>query len=265
MTPKPRNPGGGTGPGGTSPKGKPSQVHGSIDAGKGITSAQQATAKVAQAGRPGGSGNGQVTTPSHIPTQPARPAQPNTPTRPTSPPDTGDVHLNDTAKQHILHGDGGRQGGHLAGTGFSKKTEFPKDWDGAKILDAAYQVTQNGQMVKGPFPTKDANGDVRWAYNYEGVVDGVTVRTTVFADNGEIRTAFPPNDSDPGVIKNPASPNPPPAGIPQSEPPRYSNPAVGGDGSWTWEGPKGDRIIRVVQDAQGNVTTTDLGPYQKKK
>ncbi|MFE9745363.1 hypothetical protein ACFYOT_10695 [Saccharothrix saharensis] len=41
-------------------------------------------------------------------------------------------------REHIAHGDGGRQGGHLAGTGFSKKTEFPKGWDEAKILDSAY-------------------------------------------------------------------------------------------------------------------------------
>jgi hypothetical protein len=264
MTPKPKNPGGGT-PGDGTTTGKPSTTHGTINAGKGISSAQEATAQVAQAGRPGGSGTpGSTTTPSHIPTGSTKPTQPNTPTPPTNPPDNGDVHLPDIANQHILNGDGGRQGGHLAGTGFSKKTEFPKDWDGEKILDAAYQVTQQGPPVKGPFPTKDADGNVRWAYNYEGQVDGVTVRTTVFADNGEIRTAFPPNASDPGVIENPAAPNPPPKGIPQANPPRYSHPDVGGDGSWTWEGPKGDRIVRVVQDAEGNVTTTDLGPHKKK-
>jgi len=94
-------------------------------------------------------------------------------------------------------------------------------------------------------------------------VDGVEVKTTVLAD-GEIRTAYPPNSSDPGVITNPPAPNPAPSGIPQANPPRYSHPDVGGDGSWTWEGPKGGKIIRVVQDAQGNVTTTVLGDYKKK-
>ncbi|OLF16200.1 EndoU domain-containing protein [Actinophytocola xanthii] len=259
MTPKPKNPGSGGGTGGTGPKGRPSQVHGSINAGKGVSSAQQAITQAAHAGRPG-AGSGGTTTPAHIPTKATKP--PAT-TKPTAPPSANDIHLPDIANTHILRGDGGRQGGHLAGTGLSKKTEFPKDWDGAKILSAAYQVTQ-GPPVKGPFPTKDADGNVRWAYNYEGVVDGVTVRTTVFADNGEIRTAFPTNPADPGVIENPAAPNPPPKGIPQSEPPRYSHPDLGGDGSWTWEGPKGDRVVRVVQDAQGNVTTTDLGPYKKK-
>ncbi len=265
MTPKPKNPGG-NGTQGNGSTGKPSTTHGSINAGNGITSAQTATGQVAQAGRPGGSGPpGSTTTPSHIPTTSTRPAQPGSSTPPANPPNASDVHLPDIANQHIINGDGGRQGGHLAGTGFSKKTEFPKDWDGDKILDAAYQVTQQGPPVKGPFPTKDADGNVRWAYNYEGQVDGVTVRTTVFGDNGEIRTAFPPNASDPGVIENPAAPNPAPKGIPQANPPRYSHPDVGGDGSWTWEGPKGGRIVQVVQDAAGNVTTTDLGPHNKKK
>jgi hypothetical protein len=265
MTPKPKNPGGGGNTPGNGTN-KPSTTHGSINAGKGITSAHTAIQTTATAGRPGGSGTpGSTTTPSHIPTTTTRPIQPNQPTPPANPPANSDVHLPDIANQHILNGDGGRQGGHLAGTGFSKKTEFPADWDGPKILDAAYQVTQQGPPVKGPFPTKDADGNVRYAYNYEGVVDGVTVRTTVFADTGEIRTAFPPNATDPGVIQNPAAPNPAPQGIPQSNPPRYSNPAVGGDGSWTWEGAKGDRVIRVVQDASGNVTTTDLGPNPKKR
>lgn len=259
--PKPK----GTGGGNTHPPGRPSQVHGNINAGKGVSSAQQAIAAAAQAGRPRGVA-GQTTTPANIPTTTTKPPVPVTPTTPSSlPPTRDDIHLNDTAKQHILDGDGGRQGGHLAGTGFSNKTEFPVGWDGPKILDAAYQVTQTGKVMRGPYPTKDADGNIRHAYDYEGQVDGVTVKTTVFADNGEIRTAYPPNPSEPGVIHNPPAPVPPPAGIPQSEPPRYSNPAAGGDGSWTWEGPKGDRIIRVVQDAQGNVTTSDLGPYQKKR
>jgi hypothetical protein len=48
------------------------------------------------------------------------------------------------------------------------------------------------------------------------------------------------------------------------DPPRYSHSDLGDDGNWTWEGPKGDKIIRVVLDAQGNVTTTVLGDYKKK-
>ncbi|MEH0934218.1 EndoU domain-containing protein [Micromonospora psammae] len=162
-----------------------------------------------------------------------------------------------------MEGDGGRQGGHLAGTGFSKKTEFPKDWDEARILDATHQVTQQGPPARGPYLTQDADGNPAWAYDYKGVIDGVEVKTIVLA-GGEVRTAFPTDPDDPGGITNPTAPNPAPKGVPTGNPPRYSHPDVGGDGSWTWEGPKGNKIIRVVQDAQGNVTTTVLGDYRKK-
>lgn len=84
------------------------------------------------------------------------------------------------------------------------------------VLD---QVTQQGPPVKGPYLTKDANGNPAWAYDYKGTVDGVEVKTTVLAD-GEIRTAYPPNGADPGVITNPSAPNPAPSGVPVSNPPR---------------------------------------------
>ncbi|MFG1914834.1 EndoU domain-containing protein [Micromonospora sp. NPDC048898] len=252
---KPGKPGGGSGgTGGGGGAGKPPKSYGGINAGKGIASAQQATGQAAQQGHPPGVGQGPGNT---------RPARPTPPPAPTTPPTAGGIHHSDASRKHIIEGDGGRQGGHLAGTGFSNKTEFPTSWDEAKILDAAHQVTQQGPPNKGPYPTKDADGNPAWAYDYVGVVDGVQVKTTVLAD-GEIRTAFPPDKTDPGVISNPPAPNPAPQGIPMGNPPRYSNPDVGGDGSWTWEGPKGNKIIRVVQDDQGNVTRTELGDYKKK-
>jgi Bacterial EndoU nuclease len=254
MPPKPKKPGGGGNGNGST--GKPPQTHGSINAGQGITSALTATAEVTNKGKVGG-GSGQQ------PTTPGTSNKPSPPTKPIQPPTATDIRHSDRSRQHIIHGDGGRQGGHLAGTGFSKKTEFPQSWGEAKILDAAYQVTQQGPPAKGPYLTKDADGNPAWAYDYSGTVDGVEVKTTVLA-NGEIRTAYPPNSADPGVITNPPAPNPAPSGIPMGNPPRYSHPDVGGDGSWTWEGPKGDKIIKVVQDAQGNVTTTVLGDYKKK-
>jgi hypothetical protein len=260
MTGKPRTPGGGGTPSGT-PKKKPSQQHGNINAGAGVSSATKAAATTAQAGTPGG-GSSNPGTPAGKPGNKQSTKKP-LPAKPTTPPKADDIHHSEKSKEHIVHGDGGKQGGHLAGTGFSNKTEFPKGWDEAKILAAAHQVTQSGQPVAGPMPAKDADGNPVWAYNYEGMVDGVLVRTTVLSD-GEIRTSFPPNAADPGVILNPPAPTPAPQGIPQGIPPRYSNPATGGDGSWTWEGPKGDRVVKIVQDAQGNVTKTDLGPYKKK-
>ncbi|MEU5784611.1 EndoU domain-containing protein [Micromonospora lupini] len=232
-----------------------------------ISGGNPATGRVSQQRRPAGSSGSGATTaapkqPSTPPTPPA-PTQPSRPPAPTRPPNPGDIRYTDASKKHIVKGEGGRQGGHLAGTGLPGKTEFPKNWDESKIRDAVLQVTQQGPPMKGPYLTKDADGNRRWAYDYEGVVNGVKVKTTVLAD-GEIRTSYPTDPSDPGVIRNPNAPTPAPQGIPNSTTPRYSNPAVGGDGSWTWEGPKGRKIIRVVQDAQGNVTTTELGDYNKR-
>ncbi|MPZ80367.1 MAG: hypothetical protein GEV28_08215 [Actinophytocola sp.] len=129
------------------------------------------------------------------------------------------------------------------------------------MLDAAHQVTQSGPPSKGPYPTKDVNGEPAWAYDYTGQVDGVTVKTTVLA-NGEIRTAYPPNGADPGAITNPPAP-PAPSGSPLGNPPRYSHPDVGGDESWTWRGNKGGRDIEMVIDANGKETRTDHGPFKK--
>ncbi|MEV4656800.1 hypothetical protein [Micromonospora sp. NPDC049301] len=232
-----------------------------------ISSGEPTTARISQqrhrAGSSGSGATNSAPTQRNGPPTPPTPPQPTLPPAPTRPPNPGDIRYTDASKKHIIEGEGGRQGGHLAGTGLSDKTEFPKTWVEPKIRDAAIQVTQQGPPVKGPYPSRDAGGNPRWAYDYEGVVDRVKVKTTVFAD-GEIRTSYPPDTSDPGVIKNPNAPTPAPPGIPSSVAPRYSNPAVGGDGSWTWEGPKGNKIIRVVQDAQGNVTTTVLGDYKKK-
>lgn len=258
--------GDGSGDGSTPPK-----KVGTVDAGTSVSSAQTAVQRLIDGGTPGQAAG--ATTPSHIPTSSTKPPTPGQSGDPTTPPKPEDIHLPPGGKEHILDGDGGRQGGHYPGTGFSKKTEFPKGWDADKIQNAAYEVTQSGNLVKGPVWTKDADGNIRPSYNYEGVVDGVTVRTTVFGDNGEIRTAFPPNagevdGSGNPVIKNPPAPNPqstPPApsGIPMSEPPRYSNPDAGGDGSWVWQGPKGNEIIRVIQHPDGTVERTVLGPYKK--
>lgn len=255
MAPKPKTPGGGGGGNTPNTGGKPPQTHGNINAGSGITSAQNATGQAMNAGLPNA---GQGTNPQPVPNTPN-----GYPPPPTAPPGAASIHHSAASETHITVGDGGKQGGHLAGTGLAGKTEFPNGWDGPKILDAAHQVTQQGPPVTGPKPTKDANGNPAWAYNYEGVVDGVTIRTTVLS-TGEIRTAFPTNASDPGVILNPSAPSPAPSGIPQGVAPRYDHPDVGGTGSWTWEGPKGDKIIRVEQDAQGNVTTTVIGDYKKK-
>lgn len=265
MAPRTRNPSG-TGGGDGSPAQRPSQPQGGTTPSAGLTSATQAAQQSATAGTPRAAGS--PGTPAPPPS--ARPAtSPSThragaPPIPAAPPRAADIHHSSTSKEHIVHGDGGRGGGHLAGTGFSGKTEFPKSWTAAKIEAASYEITQMGPPVKGPLLTKDANGNPRWSYNYEGMVDGVNIRTTVL-ENGEIRTSFPRDELGMGVIVNPSAPHPPPPTIPQSVPPRYSHPALGGDGSWTWEGPKGSSIIRVVVDARGNIhPPVNLGPYPRR-
>ncbi|GLZ37563.1 EndoU domain-containing protein [Actinokineospora sp. NBRC 105648] len=242
-TPTPHTPGGGTPntpSGSTSPSG----------AGSGTPPTQTGG---------GGTGQGGGGTPpnNHPPNGPGP--------RPNNPPDPKHIKHTDQSRQHILDGEGGNQGGHRAGTGKPGKTEFPKSWTDDDIVDAAHQVTQQGPPSKGPYLTNDGKGNKAWAYDYEGQVNGVTVKTTVL-ENGEIRTAYPPRSTDPGVITNPPAPNPAPQGIPQAVTPHYSNPdpTVGGDGSWTWRGNKGGRDIEIVLDDQGNVTRHDHGPYNKK-
>jgi hypothetical protein len=158
-------------------------------------------------------------------------------------------------------GNGSAGGGHKAGTGRPGKTEFPASWTDQDILDAARQVTQQGPPVEGPFTTKNADDQFVKAWNYEGVVKGVRIQTTVL-QGGEIRTAFPVRPASPGVIVNPKAPSPAPSGIPLGVSPRYSNPAAGGDGSWTWRGKKKGKDIEVRLDANGQVATVDHGPVR---
>jgi hypothetical protein len=133
------------------------------------------------------------------------------------------------------------------------------NWTDQDILDAAHQVTQQGSPTKGPYLTKNADKQLAWAWDYQGVVRGVRIKTTVL-QSGEIRTAYPLDPSNPGVIVNPRAPTPAPSGIPQGVSPRYSNPAAGGDGSWTWRGKKHGRDTELRLDAGGQVTKIDHGP-----
>jgi hypothetical protein len=161
------------------------------------------------------------------------------------------------SKKHILDGDGGKSGGHRAGTGRPGKSEFPQRWSDEDILNHAEDVARTEQPI-GPKTTKDANGNKVQSWDYVGVRDGVTVHVTVL-EGGEIRTAYPEGGT--GVIVNPSSPHPPPKGAPPSTTPIYANPDVGGNGTWTYEGNKKGRIIRMVTDGDGKIISTDdLGP-----
>ncbi|MFR9750453.1 EndoU domain-containing protein [Nocardia sp. 004] len=185
-----------------------------------------------------------------------------------NPPVRESIRHTDLSRQHILGGDRGNSstGGHRAGTGFSGKTEFPKNWSDNDILDAVYQVTQSGRPTKGPYPTKNELGERSSAFDYEGKINGINIRTTVIKD-GKIRTGFPTYFLDRGVIKNPKLPKGLPQelvkSIPQGKVPRYSNPQIGGDGSWTWRGNKSGRDIEVILYPDGRWIKIDHGKYIK--
>jgi contact-dependent growth inhibition (CDI) system CdiA-like toxin len=140
MTPKPRKPGdGGDGGDGTTGNRRPPQRYGDIDAGKGISSAQEATGEAARNGRPGGSGG--------------RPEKPNTPsqsahTRPSGQPDPN-------AKP--------------GGTPTDTSTGSPKQREGHRIEnDSAVILARAGYKISQNTGEKGVNGTSDPDYNMEG-------------------------------------------------------------------------------------------------
>jgi hypothetical protein len=108
-------------------------------------------------------------------------------------PDPDSIKITPGRATHILDGDH-TGGGHRAGTGIPRKTEFPAEWDDDKILGNIEAVARDPD-VKPDEP--QSNG--RWLY--EGMRDGVHVYVVVNPD-GAIWTAWP-REGDPGVTKNP--------------------------------------------------------------
>jgi len=88
------------------------------------------------------------------------------------------------AKAHILHGDKSG-GGHLYGTGKACKTEFPKDWDEAEILNNIKKVA--------------ANDNLKWKKEKNGYfvatqkVEDVNVRVVLDKERDGVVTAYPIN------------------------------------------------------------------------
>ncbi|GDY33661.1 EndoU domain-containing protein [Gandjariella thermophila] len=134
------------------------------------------------------------------------------------PPDPSAITHTPTSAQHILDGDGGKQGGHRAGTGVPGKSEFPKNWSDQDILDRSADIARTSKPVTPAKLTNDGHGNKMFCWDYVGVRDGVKIRVTVL-ENGHIRTAYP--ESGPGVVKNPPAINPPPKGTPLGASPRY--------------------------------------------
>jgi hypothetical protein len=94
---------------------------------------------------------------------------------------------------HILDGDP-TGGGHRSGTGRRGKTEFPADWDDAKILDAIQDVARAPDR---PPTYQSWNG--RWltrGTRYEVEI------VAIMAHDGRIWSGWP-RPGGPGVVKNP--------------------------------------------------------------
>ncbi|KAA2267170.1 hypothetical protein F0L68_01180 [Solihabitans fulvus] len=179
-----------------------------------------------------------------------------------TPPDPSAIHHDADAVHHILDGEGGKQGGHRAGTGVPTKNEFPERWTDQQILDRTEEIARTTEPVDGPYKSKDSAGNDCMAWEYVAERDGVVVHVVVLED-GRIRTAYP-EPGGTGVIENPPAINPPPKGTPPGSSPRYSHPDVGGDGTWTYVGPKRNKatkvveILRVVTDGQGNTLSSEV-------
>ncbi|MGH3860119.1 EndoU domain-containing protein [Actinokineospora sp.] len=181
--------------------GKPSQRHGSVDAGQGVSSAQNATDQIADQGTPPG-GDGQGTTP---PTPP--PNQWGNATGLDTPPSVASINLNQMRLIHILDGDSdGIGGGHAPGTGIPNKSEFPARWDSSDPKDPPLDdvVRRHVEDVaRNPDrpPYQQDNG--RWVAT--GNRDGVDIEVIIDPD-GTIRTAYPTGGR--GVTNNDANGNP---------------------------------------------------------
>jgi hypothetical protein len=96
---------------------------------------------------------------------------------------------------HILDGDETSSGGgHRHGTGNPGKTEFPANWDDAKIISTALDVARGPDRP----PVRQDWNDT-WLCT--GTRDGVDVSVVVLR-SGEILTSWP-EEGGPGVIRNP--------------------------------------------------------------
>ncbi len=94
------------------------------------------------------------------------------------------IQLTQGRMNHILHGDD-RGGGHLYGTGKPCKSEFPKDWNEAKIIGTVKSIAANDNLDW----EKESNG----YYTAEEKVNGINVRVVLSDDKARIITAYPLN------------------------------------------------------------------------
>ena len=86
--------------------------------------------------------------------------------------------LSRQSQDHILHGDPvHKRGGHQYGSGIGGKTEFPKDWDGQRI------ITEIGRVMADPDWTLEGAND-RSLWRFGKTVDGVQIEVRAYRRDG---------------------------------------------------------------------------------
>ena len=86
--------------------------------------------------------------------------------------------LSRQSQDHILHGDPAhKRGGHQYGSGIGGKTEFPKDWDGQRI------ITEIGRVLADPDWTLEGAND-RSLWRFGKTVDGVQIEVRAYRRSG---------------------------------------------------------------------------------
>lgn len=95
--------------------------------------------------------------------------------------------LSRQSQDHILHGDPvHKKGGHQYGSGINGKTEFPKDWDGQRI------ITEIGRVMADPdWAKKGETSQSLWRFGK--TVDGVQIEVRAYRRDGRffIDHAYP--------------------------------------------------------------------------
>lgn len=96
------------------------------------------------------------------------------------------VIISDEVREHILHGDGKKLGGHLHGTGTLGKTEFPEEWDSEAILSHVEETIVSPDWFV-PAPNERA------LTTFGKEVDGVQIEVRAYFRNDrfEIDRAYP--------------------------------------------------------------------------
>jgi hypothetical protein len=105
--------------------------------------------------------------------------------QPSELPDTHHVNIiSPKSRVHILYGDR-TGGGHMFGQNKPCKSEFPKGWDEARILNTIGQIAANDNINW----RREGNG----YYTGQQNVDGVKVRVVLNRERDDVITAYPVN------------------------------------------------------------------------